>query len=712
MLDKLRAQLASFIAPQKNSMTIGTEFLKYGNNGRQMAGDWSEVLIDDRQLYSGYFYAAIRNRAAATASLAINNVSTQAKNADLIHPYLQLVKQSLFFSEFEFWANTSTYLDLEGMMYLFAVRNVEGDRIGKVQYFKLLNPYNLAKIINEDGEVGGYEERAPNGDTRTIPPEMIIEIRELNPFDKQKPFAMTDAAKEHQFTLKTSGDYTRNALKNNINAPGILSTGIVLETEKFKNFQERVRNHTKGEPIFGNGSGVVDWKSMEQDLTKAALKDVTEISREGLFAISGVSKTLMGIEQSGVTRETSKAQQDIFTGNQLIPRIQLIIDALNLDYKRRYNADYKATEAVLIIDNPLAKDQEAELKRTEVDQKRFDLYESLLKAGYPVDRAEKYVRGEIDVDELGKPDRPEPVIPVIDPSTTETNTNSAKKKEDVEPEQKVPTLYDRHDHQLPHSLEEVMQHQQQLLKNACINAEENLVVNVISKVSRTMENAFEKESDLISKSKKNETIDELTLVLMGFYGTIFMMMGPEIMEKHAAKFDMTATFKLNKKARDYIKKISNKVAESHVETVTHSLLEMVRQQALAGKSVQEIVSDIRKEYTHEISKSRAETISRTETNRAFTQAQYQADDQFIKQNDLQGRVFKKWTTRSSDPCAFCQALEDEGEVPFYTNFRSLGDEVVVGEGEDRKVLEIGFESLQAGNAHPNCACSYELVIRN
>ena len=38
---------------------------------------------------------------------------------------------------------------------------------------------------------------------------MIIEMAELNPFDEDKPFAMTDAAKDSQFTIKTADDYTR-----------------------------------------------------------------------------------------------------------------------------------------------------------------------------------------------------------------------------------------------------------------------------------------------------------------------------------------------------------------------------------------------------------------------------------------------------------------------------------------------------------------------
>ena len=51
---------------------------------------------------------------------------------------------------------------------------------------------------------------------------------------------------------------------------------------------------------------------------------------------------------------------------------------------------------------------------------------------------------------------------------------------------------------------------------------------------------------------------------------------------------------------------------------------IARESALAGKSVIEIENDL-KINLPEISEVGAKTISRTETNRAFTLAQYEAD---------------------------------------------------------------------------------------
>ena len=140
----------------------------------------------------------------------------------------------------------------------------------------------------------------------------------------------------------------------------------------------------------------------------------------------------------------------------------------------------------------------------------------------------------------------------------------------------------------------------------------------------------------------------------------------------------------------------------------------MRAQALTGKGQQEIVSSIRKKYSNVISKTRATAVARTETNRAFTMAQFEADKQFIKQNKLEGRAYKKWITRSDNPCALCSQKASEPPIPFNEPFASLGDEVTAIFEEDGKtrVLKqrIDFETVWAGNLHVNCGCVYQLIV--
>lgn len=413
-LDSLSRVNATTAAKVKNN--LATDFLRNGN--RQMTPSWSQTSITDQDMYSGFGYATIVRRANRTAVVGKRNLYTNAAKPVLekanndktavVHPYLPLIRESKNFNERDFWYNISTYLDLEGIFYLYAARRVYADgHLGAVQSFSLLNPYDIRKVINQEtGELGGYVETR-NGKTREIPRQMIIPIRLMDPFKTGGHFSMSDAARDAQFTMKQASDYARQAIQGNLNTPGIISTSIELEEEDFDNFVSRLQNHTKGEPIFGNGAGTVDWVDMQTDLDKAALADINSIHLSNLFAIGGVSKTLMGMEESGTGREVSRTQKDDFTENAIMPQIETIIDALNLDYRTHYEDEWNKTHYEIALDNPLESDQEAEKAAVEVRQAEFDVMKSLTDAGYSADVASKFARGEIDITDLGDPETTE-----------------------------------------------------------------------------------------------------------------------------------------------------------------------------------------------------------------------------------------------------------------------------------------------------------------
>lgn len=674
---------------------FGKDFLRYGNRS-SMYPTWSEPKMSDRDHYSGYPYAAIQVRANSVARVGMNHIHTQAKDEGLIHPYLELVRQSRNFTEMQFWYTISTYLDLEGVFYLLALRNYNDNRIGDVVEFKLLNPYRIKRIVNQETfEVGGYVE-SRNGMQREFDPRQIIEIRKLNPFDEDEPFAMTDASKESQFTLKTAGDYSRNALRNNINAPGILTTDVLMEQEKFKNFVERVKNHLKGEPLFGNGAGAIKWTNMESDLQKAALKDVNEINRDLLISTSGMSKTTLGIEQSGVTRETSKVQTELMMLNHILPQTMLIVDALNMDYRLRYPEKFKQTGANIIVDNPVGSDYDAEAKEVEVRESKLDLYQKMLSDGYPQDIAAKYANGEMGILEIGEP------------KNLGNDDGGGEDDPDDGADNKATTLPENVQHvhnKLPDL--ELIKNQESMLRNAIVNIEEGLVVAAINRVPKKVKNGITEESDVITKTEKNEAKDELILVLAAFYGVVFSNYGPQVLKDRESEFGLESSFVFDKGIRATIKTLSGKVAESHIETVAKDIYETARQAALEGLGQREIVARIKERYGTTILQTRAATIARTESNRAFTMAQFEADSQFVKTNDLEKRAFKQWVTRSDNPCPYCIELSQEGPIPFFKNFRNLGDSVTA----DGKSLDVNFTALEAGNAHPNCQCIYELVIK-
>lgn len=715
MFNNLRKQLARVIYTARNSMSLPDQFLRYGSQ-KTMMPDWSNVLMSDQDHYSGYSYAAIRNRANTVARIASAHLRTEvpdsketSKTTDT-HPYIPLVRESTLFSENMFWTEISTYLDLEGVYYLMVIRNpnVDANPTGKKEpgaplQFKLLNPYDIKRVINtQTMEVTGYIE-IRNGFQREIAPEMIIEMRDLNPFNRNVPFAMTDAAKESSFTLKSAGDYTRHVLRNNVDAPGIITTDVIMPEPEFKNFVARMKDHTKGEPVFGNGASAVKWTPMNIDLSKAALSDINEVNRDPLFAITGVSKTLMGIEQSGTTRETSNVQKDLFLENQIVPRVNLILDSLNLDYKTRYASEYKTKPLSLGIDNPIESDHDTEQKKVNIKQTNYDLFKEMTDDGYEEKIAAEYADGVISLEEVGPPTKepklpPMPVVPVTTPKVIPPVQPKGKKKQYV---------------QLNEVAKGVIQDQESMLQNSIVNAEGNLAASAISHISKIVKNAADdsfSQDDLIPQKDQKETVNELILVLTAFYGIIASIQGKETIADRIEQYGGSGKFLLDKISKDGIKKTAEAVASSHVDTVSADLYKTAREAALKGKSQQEIISELKTKYSHDVTENRARTVARTETNRAFTMAQYDADRQFIAQNELGARAFKQYETRSANPCPFCESIVGQGLIPFDDPFVKKGDSVTAKVDGEEVTFNVNFESVYAGNLHPNCSCDYRLVI--
>ena len=284
--------------------------------------------------------------------------------------------------------------------------------------------------------------------------------------------------------------------------------------------------------------------------------------------------------------------------------------------------------------------------------------------------------------------------------------------------------------------------QQGRLENAISNLEGEIAAKIIKKVQKT-KNAFDDENDVMSARDKAMFINELTLIVAGYYKTLFPIFANQLIKARAAEFGQESMFNMTNAINRYIQVTARRASDSHVNTIIQDLLktaheayedemarhlkdateagkkdqeafEYARKRSLEGASQQRIISDITTKY-QDISKNRAKTIARTETNRAFTQSQFQADLQFLRDTGLMDRAYKQWITRSENPCPYCMELASRGPIPFKENFESLGAELhydyTKKNGEIvKRTLKIDYEDLEAGNAHVNCQCKYKLVI--
>jgi len=398
-------------AVKTNNSTIGNEFLRYGSRPK-MALAIDDAVLSDEDMYTGYGYAIIERRANRAVILGTEYTYTKSTKKDgssSEHPYLTLINDSLDFTAEDFWYEYSRYMDLEGVFYVLAVRTITGQKqsngwtkVGNIQSMELLNPYQVRRVFNQKGELGGYVE-SRDGMTRDIPVEMIIEVIKKNPVDRKKSFSMADAASDAQFVLKQAADYQRKSIRNNINAPGLITSDIIMEDYEFENFKERVKNHTEGEPLFGNGPSAISYQDTSIDLNKSALTDVNSNNRDQLISVGGSSKNQLGLDQSGTGRETAGVQKDDFTENAVMPVVKKMIGALNMDYKRYYPDDFKKYGYEIALNNPLSSDFANTLLEVQVNQQQLAFVQTLVAAGYEYEIACQFVTGEIDLHALGMP---------------------------------------------------------------------------------------------------------------------------------------------------------------------------------------------------------------------------------------------------------------------------------------------------------------------
>lgn len=625
-----------------NSVAIKSarDFLRNGSRDR-IYPSWSDVKMPDSDMYSGYSYAVIQKRGNKVASLAKNNLKTtaneettdafQKKNETVWHPYLKLIEDSTDFTEKQFWKNISIYLDLAGRYYLGVVRNSIQPKNPKlptittdITKFIMLNPYEIRRVVDKDGHIAGYIERKKDGRYREWPLYQIIEMRELNPFDPDKQvWAMTDAAKDAVYTINQSGDYTRQSLNGNIDAPGIITTDVLLSDEDFANFRARITQHTKGEPLFGNGSGAINWDSMQIDLDKAALLDINEINRTTLFAVSGTSKTALGIEQSGTTRETARVQSEQFISDTAQPRLEDIVDFLNLDYKRHYMPEYKKTGYTIEVTSAVGRDYDTETKATALKQQQFQLAMTLVQAGYTTESAYQFAEGDIDFKDLelekglDKPQNPEqggdeqasdensPNSPKNGPQSdssggVDSSSNSNEKSPQNEANSLASDLQPHSDlvegkqgdpldkQEVAHTctcengvsvdtfVNEVQEEEGKLVKNAYdefldeIRGIEKETINACAR--KISVNAFD-ESDIIGSRKKKSLIEKLKTTINKYWFAVFPMFATNSMANRNKEFDKSVDFVFNNAIQKGIDLNAERVAEGHMDTILNDILE-------------------------------------------------------------------------------------------------------------------------------------------
>jgi hypothetical protein len=95
-------------------------------------------------------------------------------------------------------------------------------------------------------------------------------------------------------------------------------------------------------------------------------------------------------------------------------------------------------------------------------------------------------------------------------------------------------------------------------------------------------------------------------------------------------------------------------------------------------------------------------------------SQFEADKQFLAQNKLTQRAYKRLVSKTGHPeaiCAYLIAKTSASPIPFKQDFVPFGKTLTVTDNGKTYKLKANYEKLQSGHIHVNCHCRYELLIK-
>ena len=138
-----------------------------------------------------------------------------------------------------------------------------------------------------------------------------------------------------------------------------------------------------------------------------------------------------------------------------------------------------------------------------------------------------------------------------------------------------------------------------------------------------------------------------------------------------------------------------------------------REQILSGVTKDQVMRSLQDKFST-VGKRRANVIASNEANRVFTMSQFDADQQFLAQNDLTSKAYKRLVSNTGHPEPICKAIIEATRVkpiPFNSDFLPFGKTFTVKDSGKTYKFKPTYEKLKSGHIHVNCHCRYELLIK-
>lgn len=676
------------------------------SNGRSLAISYSDDQV--KELYQGYVFGAIRKIAGKVAMVITERAETAEQNGKqwevndkVEHPYLTAVDNSPMDTVL-FWQGIATYYVVLGEAFVFTgERKMVAGNSKPVGAFELLQSNAVKRKWNTEGELTGYVRKWQKPgmllekETDYLP-DNIISVTDLNPWDLDKGYGMIRPILD-KIALESQATKLQSAtIGNTIKAPGIVATDEELPAALFEELDEKIKTRwtssdmdTAGTPIVSNG-GKVTWTAISQDWEKLAMKSIREMNRDSFFAALGVSKTILGIEQSGTTRETSRVQTEQFVLDIVMPIANGIINAFNQDFINQYPLDYNRKKLKIIATAPIEKDLEQEKAEAEVSKIKADTFKVYVDA--QVEPTQAAELAGIEVEGLKMLEAPVEKV--------------------AEPAENAVTVHNHvHVEQEPFQIPEAVTNALSKTQQARLKRAEKQLTKDVTLLNGAFGETYLRPTNAPTGEEVEAYTTALANALITYYNVSVPYYGGERAAQLALQYAGSTTFTMDTKVTADIESRLAKVAHGHYKTIDKELTQAISKGASEGLTRKQVLAEVRGLVESRVKTWQVKRLVDTEVANAYKQSTYYSDLKFITENGYTGKAYKVWRTNSAKPCPFC-ANAAGTKVPFHQDFYKVGDTMEAEENGKQVYLKVGFVDMNVPSSHANCRCEYQLIIED
>jgi HK97 family phage portal protein len=300
------------------------------------------------------------------------------------HPALTLLNTpNPFYTRQEYVATGQQHLDLTGESWTVI------SRIGEVPAeLWNLRPDRITVVESAAEFLLGYVYTDEDGKEWGIRKEDMLSIRKPHPKDPYRGLSPVQSILDNAYASKAGTQYQGTFLANGARPGGIVKLKRHMEDEEFEDFVDRFNFNHRGAGNAGKtafmDSDEAEWIDVKP-YTMADMQFVegANLNRDTIMLAYRMSKFVLGITETGVTRTVAEASDVWFGSKQTMPRLDMWQQMLNNDFLPQFpNYQY---DLEFVYDNPVPQDREA-IRADK--QAAVDMYIKLTSAGVdPIDAA-------------------------------------------------------------------------------------------------------------------------------------------------------------------------------------------------------------------------------------------------------------------------------------------------------------------------------------